>query len=66
MKWLVSLLFVLTVKGSFSQTVSVTGRSYYDVNRNHIYDGGDSALRNVYVNAHYFGGTYSTLANSAG
>lgn len=66
MKWLVSLLFVLVINSSFSQTVSVTGRCYYDVNRNHVFDGSDSALRNVYVYAHYTGGSYNALANSAG
>lgn len=66
MKWLVSLLFLLIINSSFSQTVNVSGRCYYDINRNHVFDGGDSVLANVYVYADFVSGSFNALANSAG
>ncbi|MEO7766515.1 MAG: hypothetical protein ABIS01_03780, partial [Ferruginibacter sp.] len=51
------LLMLFLSPNTFSQTVNISGRCYYDVNGNHVFDGTDSVLANRQVQGNYSGTT---------
>ncbi|MBC7886807.1 MAG: hypothetical protein H7Z13_02895 [Ferruginibacter sp.] len=53
MKTFLSVLLLLLSACASSQTVNISGRCYYDVNGNQVFDGGDSVLADRYVQANY-------------
>jgi hypothetical protein len=66
MKPVLSLLLSLLSFSAISQVVNVSGRCYYDVNGNRIFDGTDSALASRPVFFYYDGGLYNTITDGAG
>ncbi|MFZ4057284.1 MAG: hypothetical protein ACOYKE_04065, partial [Ferruginibacter sp.] len=66
MKIISSLLLLISVLFVNAQTTTVTGRLFYDVNGNQIYDGSDSVLEGRLVRATYSGGEYNTTTDVNG
>lgn len=66
MKSFLCLILLLVVGSAFAQTVNVTGRCYYDVNRNQIFDAGDSVMVNKTVYADPGSNRVSAVTNGAG
>lgn len=64
MKLFLSILLLTLSYHVFSQTVTITGRCYYDVNGNQVYDGTDSVLSNTSILANLSGGGSSFTANT--
>lgn len=66
MKIILPLLLLLSAASVQSQTVSVTGRFFYDANGNQVFDGTDSVIANKQVYAQYSTGVYNTFTNASG
>ncbi len=49
-----------------SQSVAISGRCYYDVNGNHLFDGIDSVLAGVPVNCYGSSGVFTNTTNAFG
>jgi hypothetical protein len=66
MKLILPFILILLSSGAYSQTVSISGRCYYDVNGNYIFDGSDSVLANRLVSFQNDGGVYNALTDAGG
>jgi hypothetical protein len=66
MRVLLSSLFMLIGIACYSQTVNISGRCFYDVNGNNVFDGTDSVIGGRLITASYAGGINSATANASG
>ncbi|MBC7401206.1 MAG: hypothetical protein H7289_14805, partial [Mucilaginibacter sp.] len=66
MKIMLPLIFILLSFFASSQTVNISGRVYYDVNGNHVFDGVDSVLGSQTVSAFKQGGFDTAVTDNAG
>ena len=66
MKLFLFVLFNILIFNSYSQTVNITGRCFYDANGNNIFDGTDSVIGNRTISAENALGNFYAIANAAG
>ncbi len=66
MKIILPFLLSLICLSAGAQSVNISGRCYYDVNGNYVFDGTDSVLANRLVFFQNYGGVYNAITDAAG
>jgi hypothetical protein len=66
MRIILPFLLMLVFFSANSQVVNVSGRCYYDVNGNYVFDGTDSVLANRLVFFQNYGGVYNAITDATG
>jgi uncharacterized repeat protein (TIGR01451 family) len=66
MRILLFCLFAMLGFNSYSQTVNITGRCFYDANGNNIFDGTDSVISGRIMSAESAAGNHYAIASGTG